>query len=646
AVSRRPEGWQPALPQWSNAQISEHYSTCIKLSTENKITTKNAFGLHLIDYMTEILKQKNSELTNFKVAAGTLDASAKIYAVRVDSVHADTYRVLGGLGKDSAPAKDLESPGEEHSPAPEAAKKVQPKKKQSFKTIEQNLNNINVSEATRRCEVDPMFQRTAASFDECSTAGIFLTGLHTQSFQSQLLFDSEVVPLPSSETLALPSSDPVKVPDLKSLLAQCLEKRLICSSLAGFQFTKWDEESHDESVSALLEKFKKSEQVFDPNVELDSDDGQGCAPFLPEDDFQSDSPRSAAGERIGEFTDNVNSFGTLSQSRRTDRDPLGEGDIGTMCLHLSMNPGEYSYFSPRTLSMWAGPEHWRFKPRHKSDAGSEKESRRRNTRKVFEVDFEEDVDFEVHFRKTKASTTLAKSILESQNVRSTTLPADFNYDPQNILQLFLKPVVKLSRSSEPVETLDNEAGIGDYDYNNPNDTSNFCPALEVPDSDDDHDPVEFLGQAGEFNLTAHPEGPELPGIVNGGVNGGDITTYGELNLIAEPQRINKIAIQYAKTAKKMDMRRLKKNMWELLTDGQEKGAVGEVEEPREEKDASVVAGEKILSDITKDLLHRLPAAMATNLSVPLAFVCLLHLANEKNLKLESTEDLSDILVTQ
>lgn len=35
AVSRRPEGWQPPLPQWSNAQISEHYSTCIKLCTEN-----------------------------------------------------------------------------------------------------------------------------------------------------------------------------------------------------------------------------------------------------------------------------------------------------------------------------------------------------------------------------------------------------------------------------------------------------------------------------------------------------------------------------------------------------------------------------------------------------------------------------------
>lgn len=39
----------------------------IMLSFWQKITTKNAFGLHLIDYMADILKQKDSELTNFKV---------------------------------------------------------------------------------------------------------------------------------------------------------------------------------------------------------------------------------------------------------------------------------------------------------------------------------------------------------------------------------------------------------------------------------------------------------------------------------------------------------------------------------------------------------------------------------------------------
>ncbi|NXM32035.1 CND2 protein, partial [Oxyruncus cristatus] len=628
----RQEGWQ--LPQWSNVQISEHYSTCIRLSTENKITPRNAFDLYLIDYMPEILKQ-NSEFTSFKVAAGTLDACGKIYSARVDIVHADTYKVLGGLGKDSAHAKGLDSPGEEDSSAPEAVKTVRPKKKQAFKTIEQNLDNINVSEANRRRQVDPMFQKAAASFDERSTAGIFLRCLHTQDFRCELQFESSIVPLPSSETLLLPNSDPVKIMDLKSLLAPCVEKRPICSSLAGFQFTKWDEESHEEVVLALLDKFKKSEHVFDPNVEVESD-GEGCAPPLPEDDFHSDSPGSRAAEKHGEFTDNISSFGTISQnqSKRTDGSLFGEGDVETVCRHLSMNPGEYSYFSPRTLSMWAGPQHWRFKPRHTSNANSEKEARKRNVKEVFELNFDENVDFEVYFRKTKASVTLAKSTLERQNVRSTTLPADFNYNPQNFIQLFLKPLVKLNRTSEPVTTSENEAEIGDYDYNNPNDTSDFCPALQVSDSDDDNDPSEFLAPAGEFN----PQGLQP--------NRMDVTTYGELNLIAEPQKINKIAIQYAKNAEKMDMRRLKETMWQLLTDGQKKGTVGEVEDAEKEKDMSVVAGEKKLSNIMKDLRHRLPADMATNLSVPSAFVCLLHLASEKNLSLEGTEDMSDILVTQ
>ncbi|XP_035754779.1 condensin complex subunit 2 isoform X1 [Egretta garzetta] len=593
--------------------------------------------------MTEILKQKDSELTNFKIAAGTLDASAKIYAVRVDAVHADTYKVLGGLGKDSAPAKNADSPEGEDSPAPEAVKTVQKKKKHSFKTIEQNLNNINVSKANRRCEIDPMFQKTAASFDECSTAGIFLTGLRTQSCHSELLFDSKIVPLPSSETLTLPNSDPVKVTDLKPLLAQCIEGRPICSSLAGFQFTKWDAESHDESVSALLDKFKKSDQVFDINAEIDSDE-EDPVPSLPDDDFNSNSPRSTVTGKIGEFTENLNSFGTVHSSKKIDAVPFGGGDIGSMCLHLSMKPGEYSYFSPRTLSMWAGPEHWRFKPRHKPDADSERETKKRNAKKAFEINFDEDIDFKAYFRKTKAAVTLAKSILENQNVKSTTLPADFNYDPTNILQLFLKPAVKLCRTSEPDGLLDHEDEIGEYDYNNPNDTSNFCPALQAADSDDDdNDPVQFMGQMGEFNLTAHPEGQDAE--LNRVAGDVDITTYGELNLIAEPQKVNKIAIQYAKTAKKMDMKRLKKNMWELLTDG-EKKEVAEMSAAEKEGNTSVVAGEKVFSSITKKLLHRLPSVMANNLSIPLAFVCLLHLANEKNLKLEGTEDLSDVLVKQ
>ncbi|NXL77193.1 CND2 protein, partial [Leptocoma aspasia] len=47
-----------------------------------------------------------------QLAAGALDASAKIYAMRVDSMHTDIFKVLGHLGKEPAPARDLDSPEE------------------------------------------------------------------------------------------------------------------------------------------------------------------------------------------------------------------------------------------------------------------------------------------------------------------------------------------------------------------------------------------------------------------------------------------------------------------------------------------------------------------------------------------------------
>uniref|UniRef100_A0A8C6VQV2 Condensin complex subunit 2 n=1 Tax=Naja naja TaxID=35670 RepID=A0A8C6VQV2_NAJNA len=414
----------PPIPQLSNAQIADHYSTCIRLSTENKITTKNVFGLHLIDYMTEILKQKDSELTNFKVAA-------------VDAVHADVYRVLGGLGRDAAPAETENNQDAGGSFCYlDHFKKRSIKRKHLYKTIEQNLNNINVSEMERKCESDPMFQKTASSFDECSTAGVFLTTLHTHSYLSEVLFDSMVVPLPSSSgTSEIPSSSPVKVTDLKSILLRCVENSAICPSLSGFLFTQWDSETHNESVSALLDKFKKSDQAFDINAETDNE-------FLEdrmEDDFDADVLDKTMARDLGEFSEKLE----CCQQQRENQISMREGDIGSMCLQLSMNPSEYSYFSPRIMSMWAGPEHWRFKPRHKGTPTLERVSKRKTTKKVFEINFEEEVDFEFYFHETRASTVLSKSTLQSQNRKSNTLPTDFHYDPDNLTQLFLKPQIRV-----------------------------------------------------------------------------------------------------------------------------------------------------------------------------------------------------------
>lgn len=41
-------------------------------------------------------------------------------------------------------------------------------------------------------------------------------------------------------------------------------------------------------------------------------------------------------------------------------------------------------------------------------------------------------------------------------------------------------------------------------------------------------------------------------------------------------QVNKIEIQYAKTAKKMDMKKLKQTMWDLLTEAKQKQVPAEV----------------------------------------------------------------------
>jgi condensin complex subunit 2 len=52
------------------------------------------------------------------------------------------------------------------------------------------------------------------------------------------------------------------------------------------------------------------------------------------------------------------------------------------------------------------------------------------------------------------------------------------------------------------------------------------------------------------------------------------------------------------------------------------------------------------SDMYAALPSRLPSVLAENLSAPLAFVALLHLANEKTLHIVENENLSDLIITK
>ncbi|XP_028654313.1 condensin complex subunit 2 [Erpetoichthys calabaricus] len=625
-AQRSLSGTPAAVPKLTNSQISEHYSTCIKLSTENKITTKNAFNLHLIDYMSDILKEKDSALTNFKVAAGTLDASAKIYSVRVDAVYANTYRVLGGLGKDSKSADDEENAvladGQEDGELEKRKTVTKAKKVVRKKMIEQNLSKINRADSKGKCEVDPVFQKMASSFDESSTSGVFFSLLRSFNCYNELQFPTDIILLRSNDIEEFPSIAQVSVPQLKVLLEQTKQQCSICPSLEDFSFMNWTNEANDQSLSEMWEKFKKDDHVFDINAEPEAEneavdfdfDGDACDANGDEDD-------------LGACTEHREAFAMGNAPKKRDVIPLEDGDISAMCLQLSSKPGEYSYFSPRTMSMWAGPDHWRFKPRHKNENVAGKKQKK--LKQAFELNFNEDVNFETYFKQSRAATTIGKSLRDKVSKKRTLLPAEFHYEPCNLTRLNLKPSVMISKKGKKRISGEHVEGIGEYDYNNPNDTANFCPATQMDDDDDD-DHHDFGNEPCEIENTC----PLASDPTN-------ITTYGEDNLVAEPQKVKKIELNYAKTAKKMDMKRLKETMWCHLADDKEQASM-----EKENEGNIKILREKFFGSVTKDLQQRLPSTMAQNLSVPLAFAALLHLANEKDLVLQSVEDLSDIIIKQ
>ena len=72
----------------------------VHLIFQNKINAKNCFDVNT-DFVTQISKQleksQRDKESSWLRASASLDASAKIYGFRVDMVHTETYKVLGGL---------------------------------------------------------------------------------------------------------------------------------------------------------------------------------------------------------------------------------------------------------------------------------------------------------------------------------------------------------------------------------------------------------------------------------------------------------------------------------------------------------------------------------------------------------------------
>ncbi|XP_041477580.1 condensin complex subunit 2-like isoform X2 [Lytechinus variegatus] len=637
----------------STGQLTDHYSNCIKLSAENKINSKNAFGLHLIDYMAELLKSKKGEMTNFQVASCTLDASAKIYAGRVDAIHAETYKMLGGLGHDR---QNKQSEGDAEGEGPDANDGKKKKRARHSNTVETNLKNINVTKLDLGFEPDPLFQRTSAAFDEGGSFGLLLNHLQCRDDGCELLLDSNTI-INNEEEPSKSEKGIQTMVDMSEITeiynGVSLESLQICPEFADFKFTNWNADGEEGVTSMISKMAADSKQAFDVHaipepLEEEPADHMGMgADHFEGGGFSDDD--DDGGERLDQpsMFHSDNSDATIMIGRSASSS-VSVNTGGKLCLQLSLEPSEYSYFNLDVLNTWAGPQHWKLKPKSKDPATSEEGTKKAASKKpVFRLNYDEDIDFDKFFGESKASTTLSQATLNKYNKSELTLPdQDDDYKPTSLLKMFLRPNFMMKRQTTNSSNDSLDDGIDGYDYNNENDCANFCPAAGGGDDDDDDDSSHApgsmtydLSSMGGCDMSQGSAGSHS-GFFNNSVF--DATMLQGDKLVAQPHKVNKIDIQYARTAKRMDVKKLKTHMWGFLTKPE-----SDKENVCNEADADSVAGTQSFCDMYTTLPDKLSKTMSKNLSIPIAFVCLLHLCNEKSLRLSVQADsFEDLLITQ
>jgi condensin complex subunit 2 len=132
-----------------------------------------------VDYLDKLphLLKKNEE-TSWQKASASLDASAKIYGYRVDSVHSETFKFLGGLSR--AETKD-EFVDEQKKDKREKIRH------DGYSTLEKDIKKLDLVKYDLEFEVDPLFKSMTVKFAESGARGLILKNLPLDSNLDVLL---------------------------------------------------------------------------------------------------------------------------------------------------------------------------------------------------------------------------------------------------------------------------------------------------------------------------------------------------------------------------------------------------------------------------------------------------------------------------
>ncbi|KAJ7224455.1 condensin complex subunit 2/barren [Mycena pura] len=663
----------PVVEQPGLEILSSNFDEWMKMATDNKINAGNSWNFALIDYFHDmsLLRNDDGNTINFQRASCTLDGCVKIWTSRVDSVGTETGKLLSNLANDGKD-EDEEGNGSDNPDEEGTAKKK--KSHRPAATLAKDPAQLRSKKLDLEFSVDPLFKKTCADFDEGGAQGLLMNHLSLGTGRDaslRVIFDASdsVGKVDEIEDM----EEPEDLVDLTELCREflpdlgILEDRDISHSLGDFSFSN--------PFSADDTTFFQDNTRFDNEDDDDDDDvgpvdysmnvDDGNAPpaedFFVGDDAVHDD---YGGDMMGGDEENQSNGsgiagehsarpgGTIPFDPRRPPNELvmamtdGDGDGGMM-----------DYFDKNFSKNWAGPEHWKMRKvirRPDADANAKQGPKpRREKKEAFKLDFfaPAEKDFKEITKDLFAPVGKGASInlpgtgptarknkkRGKEKKDDHSLPDDMHFTSRQLVSLFLKPKFKLKMRGHEVRY--NEDGDGEVDENF------WSRAADQAAGRNDDGDEDASGGAIPFNTQFfHDDYDDGPGFDDGyddGEGGGAPEVEpGEQDLLAATQgktrRVRPEFVNYAKRAKRVDVRKLKDNIWKGLDiviskpKGDDSMDVDPDEPPPTDQSEA-----RVFSSVISGLEQSYPPEKMEEISTSFCFICLLHLANEQGLKLES-----------
>lgn len=232
-----------------------------------------------------MMAKHNKMMKNFQIVGSTLEASSKIYGLRVDSVHMDTVRMTAGLSRQKATARaddgddggndqSMIEPNNEIDVNEQRSDRPQPKKKKTRRmvsTVTKNVDTINGKLETVPF-TDPVFAKMNSVVGNVySTNRLLYSILPTEN--SQLLLRSDYLSwdfTPAEEITEFEYDLETPLNEFK-LAEELKENHVLRPRNGGYKIlnTPADDDDEPDVLPESRKSLNHSAVAFDINAEVE-----------------------------------------------------------------------------------------------------------------------------------------------------------------------------------------------------------------------------------------------------------------------------------------------------------------------------------------------------------------------------------------